>query len=194
MGKIMDNWQVFFFLYKKTIKNRVKKALRKPVTYIYLLLVIIYFVFFFRSFSIAFFDMWEEGSAETASALTALLTAFTFFIIPSNLISYCKRKGLIFRQPDIHFLFSAPLSPKNILLYSHIKAVVLGMILSVILTIGGVVWFHMPVWKMLVYLLFSCVVENILEASMMVLCYGNERLDRKQMFLLQLSIYTLWFI
>ena len=190
MGKVMESWKMFFFLYKKILKNRVKKALHKPVTYIYLLLVILYLVFFFRSFSVAFFDIWDEGSTETASSLTVLLTVFTFFMIPSNLISYCKRKGLIFRQSDIHFLFSAPVSPKSVLLYAHVRTVRPGTILNMILSAGGVLWFHMPVWKMAVYFLFSCVVENILEASMMILCYGNERLDRKQMFLFQLLMYA----
>ncbi len=187
MKKKVGNWPVLFFLYKTTLKNRVKKALRKPVTYLYLVFAIAYMALIFGSFGTIFNGM-DDGKA--ASTLTALLTVFTFFMIPANLISYCKRKGLIFRQSDIHFLFPAPVGPKNVLLYAHVRTVLMALILNIVLTIGGVLWFHMPVWKMLVYLLLSCVVDNIMEASMMVLCYGNEKLGPKQMGMFRLLLYA----
>ncbi len=187
MKKNMGNWPVLFFLYKTTMKNRIRKALRKPVTYLYMVFVIGYMVLIFGSFRAIFADM---DGGESASTLTALLTVFTFFMIPANLISYCKRKGLIFRQSDIHFLFPAPVGPKSILLYAHVKTVMMELILNLVLTVGGVLWFHMPVWKMLVYLLISCVIDNIMEASMMVLCYGNEILGPKQMGIFRLFLYA----
>ena len=38
---------MIFYLYRKTFKNRVKRALKKPVTYIYAAFVILYFYFIF---------------------------------------------------------------------------------------------------------------------------------------------------
>lgn len=191
MGTILDKKSAIFYLYRKTFKNKVKKALRKPVTYIYMVLIILYFIMIFGSFSVSFSSLFEMLEMEKESVLTAILTVMAFVFIPSNLISYSKRKGLIFRQSDIHFLFPAPVSPKRVLVYAHIRTVLLGMIMYLIMTIGGVLWFGMPVWKMLVYFLFTGVIENILEGSLMILCYGNERLDKKQMFFLQIFMYAM---
>lgn len=187
MGMIMDKKSAIFYLYRKSFKNRVKKALRKPVTYIYGILAIAYFVMIFGSFRMLFSDL----GSNPASAFSAILSAFVFIFVPSNLIAYSKRKGLIFKASDIHFLFSAPVSPKRILFYAHLKNIIMGMVLSIVLSIGGVLWFHMPVWKMVVYFIFTCVAENILEASLMIICYGNERLSRKQMNVFTVFLYAL---
>lgn len=191
MGMKTGSGPALIYLYRKSFKNRVKKALRKPVTYIYMILVILYFVMIFASFHTAFDSLFSGTGDERASILTMILTVIAFLFIPSNLISYSKRKGLVFRQSDIHFLFQAPVNPKAVLLYAHVRGVLMGLVLSLVMTIGGVVWFDMPVWKMAVYFLFSCIVENVLEGSMMVLCYGNERFQKKQMFLFQLLMYAL---
>ena len=179
MGIISNKISAIFYLYRKTFKNRLKKALKKPVTYIYFVFIALYIYMVFGSFPV-FFDLIEINNA---SFLTAILTVIVFILIPSNLISYSKRKGLVFREPDIHFLFSSPISPKILLLYSHLKNVGIMFILYLIVAIGGVLWLDMPVWKMTVYFLFSFVMENALEASLMILCYGNEKLDKKQMFI-----------
>lgn len=187
MGIISNKISAIFYLYRKTFKNRLKKALKKPVTYIYFVFIALYIYMVFGSFPV-FFDLIEINNA---SFLAAILTVIVFILIPSNLISYSKRKGLVFREPDIHFLFSSPISPKILLLYSHLKNVGIMFILYLIVAIGGVLWLDMPVWKMTVYFLFSFVMENALEASMMILCYGNEKLDKKQMFIVQLFMYFL---
>lgn len=178
---------MIFYLYRKTFKNRVKRALKKPVTYVYSAFVILYFYFIFRSFPV-FFEMFQ---VEGASVLTAVLTVIVFVFIPSNMISYSKRKGLVFRESDIHFLFSAPVSPKKILLYAHIKNVIVTLLLNILVIICSILWLDMPVWKMAVYFIFSFVVENLLEGSIMILCYGNERLEKKQMFAVQAGMYLL---
>ncbi len=178
---------MIFYLYRKTFKNRVKRALKKPVTYIYAAFVILYFYFIFRSFPV-FFELFE---VEGGSVLTAILTVIVFIFIPSNMISYSKRKGLVFREPDIHFLFSSPVSPKKILLYAHIKNMIVTLILNIIVIVASILWFDIPIWKMAVYFAFSFIVENILEGSIMILCYGNEKLDKKQMFAVQIAMYLL---
>lgn len=186
MKPIVSKKYPLFYLSKKILENRVKKALKKPVTYIYSIFVIWYFYCIFR-----FFPSLFKMLPDKESALTAILTVIVFIVVPSNLIAYSKRKGLIFRESDVHFLFSSPISPKKILLYAHIKNILIGLILYIIVMIGGVLWFGMPVWKMLVYFLFSFVLQNILEASTMILCYGNEKLDKKQMFAIQTGMYLL---
>lgn len=176
-----------FYLYRKSFKNRVKKAVRKPVTYIYVVLAAVYFIGIFVSFD----AMFEELPIDKASMMTGILTVSAFLFIPSNLISYSKRKGLIFHSSDVHLLFPAPIGPKKMLLYAHVRTILMGTVVSIVMSIGGVLWFEMPIWKMLVYFLFSCVIENILEASLMILCYGNEKLSKKQMLVVQAVMYTI---
>lgn len=175
------------YLYKRSFVNRVKKALRKPVTYVCAFFIIAYAVMMFWSFNVSI----EELHLNTPSALTAILTVMAFLFIPSSLISFSKRKGLIFRTSDVHFLFPSPMSPKKILLYAHLRTILMGMIVGIIGTVGGVIWFHMPVWKMMVYFLFGSIIENILEGSLMLLCYGNERLNKKQMIFVQIMMYAI---
>lgn len=174
-----------FYLYKRTWINRVKRAVKKPVTYIWLFFFLFYFVLILNSITKASDVPWLQQP----SLLTALLTVVVFIFIPSNLISYTRKKGLIFRQSDIHFLFPSPVSPKKILLYAHIRTVLSGTFLNLLVTICGVYLFHIAVWKMLVYFVFSCVIENILEAALMVLCYGNEKFGRKQMLAVRIMLY-----
>lgn len=191
MKLMTEKNSALFYIYRKSFKNRVKKALHKPVTYVYIVLIVLYLVMVFYSLQYSFEDIFKEYAIEENAVLTAILTVIAFIFIPSNLISYSKRKGLIFKQSDIHFLFPTPIRPKRILIYAHIRTVLLGTIFSIIMTIGGVLWFHMPVWKMLVYFLFSCVLENLLEGALMILCYGNESLNKRQMLCIQLLMYVI---
>lgn len=187
MRTFLDKISPIIYLYRKTFINRLKKALKKPITYIYIVLAVIYIGAVFGSFG----TMFKSIGTDSASTITAFLTVIAFIFTPANLIAYSKRKGLIFRHSDIHFLFPAPIGPKRILLYSHIRTIFMSLIINIVMSIGGVLWFGMPVWKMLVYFIFSCVVENILEAALMLLCYGNERFGKKQMFVFQLLMYAL---
>lgn len=187
MNTFLSKISPIIYLYRKTSINRVKKALKKPVTYIYIVLAGIYLYMVFNSFGMMLGNI---GTA-SASTITAFLTVIVFLFTPANLIAYSKRKGLIFRQSDIHFLFPSPIGPKRILLYSHLRTIFMTLIINIIMSIGGVLWFGMPVWKMLIYFLFSCGVENILEAALMILCYGNERFDKKQMLIFQFLMYAL---
>lgn len=175
------------FLYRKSFINRMKKALKKPVTYIYIVFIIMYFIMIFWSFG----PMIRDLSTDLASSLTAFLTISVFIFMPANLISYSKRKGLIFKQSDIHLLFPSPINPKLILIYSHMRTILMALVLNIVMTIGGVLWFDMPVLKMLIYFLFSCIIENILEASLMIICYGNERFSKKQIYFFQILMYLL---
>lgn len=187
MNTFWDKISPIIYLYRKTFINRVKKAMKKPITYVYIVLAVIYLAAIFGSFGI----MFGRIGTDPASTITAFLTVVVFLFTPANLIAYSKRKGLIYRHSDIHFLFPSPIGPKRILLYSHLRTILMTLIVNIIMTAGGVLWFGMPVWKMLVYFILSCVVENLLEAALMILCYGNERFDRRQMLVFQILMYAL---
>ncbi len=175
------------YLYRRTLRNRLQKAMRKPVTYVYLVFIVLYL--FLIPFS--FRTMFSEFKMDSPEGLAAVFTAFAFWVIPANLITYAKRKGLIYRQSDVHFLFPTPISPKKVLLYAHIKTLFSNFLLNLVLAMAGAYIFRVQWWRMALYFLFSMVVENLLEGSIMLLCYGNQRLGEKGRGLLVKAAYAL---
>ena len=98
------------YLYKKSFVNRVKKALHKPITVIYSLLMVAYFVWMYFVFR----GMFTDINMNTPEGLVVILTGMVLFMMPGNLIPFSKRKGFIFRKSDVQFMFTAPISPKKI--------------------------------------------------------------------------------
>lgn len=168
--------KAILYLYFRTFTNRLKKAVRKPITYFYLILVLVYAVLIPITFRTTAANM----NMDSPSGITAVFTVFAFWVIPANLNAFAKRKGLLYRSSDIHFLFPAPVSPKQILLYAHLRTLPTTLIMNLFMTVAGGYIFRVEWWKMLLYFLFSVIVENILEAGIMILVYGNEKLDEKE--------------
>ncbi len=163
-----------FYLYRRSFVNKAKRAFRKPITYFMLLIIIIYGV----AIPIYMERLGEMGIA-TPEGMTAILTVFAFWVIPANLLSYAKRKGLLFKSGDAHFLFASPISPKKILLYAHLKNILTGIIINTFVVVIFTIYFNVELWRMLLYFFFANIVENLLEGSIMVMLYGSERLREK---------------
>ncbi len=163
-----------FYLYRRSFVNKAKRAFRKPMTYLVLLIIVIY------GMAIpVFMEQLGEMGLTTPGGMTAILTVFAFWSIPANLMSYAKRKGLLFKAGDAHFMFASPISPKKILLYAHLKNILTGIIINIIVVIIFTVYFHVELWLMLLYFLFANIIENLLEGSIMVMMYGSEWLREK---------------
>ncbi len=176
-----------WYLYGHILKNRVRKALRKPSTYFYVLLFGLYM--FLIPF--AYGNMLAEWSLDNPESMAALFTVFAFWALPANLIAYAKRKGLLYRKSDVHFLFPSPVSGKTILLYAHVRNIFTNVLLNFLVSIFCVYMFKAPWWRMLLYFLFSVVIENLLEGCLVILCYGNEKLGEKGRKLLMWGAYLL---
>ena len=78
------------YLYHRAFINRLKKALKKPVTYIYIILGGLYLGMMLFGFG----TMASEFGVDNTRGLVAILTFMIFFLMPANIISYTKRKGL----------------------------------------------------------------------------------------------------
>ena len=167
--------KAILFLYRRNFANRFKKALHKPVTYIYLAFILLYAFMIPYSFNI----MFSEWNLNSPAGMTAVFTVFAFWVIPANLIAYAKRKGLLYRKSDVHFLFPSPVGPKKVLLYAHLRTLLTTLVFNIVLTLGGAYIFQVDWWRMVLYFLFSTVVENLLEGAIMLLLYGSERLGEK---------------
>ena len=175
------------YLYGRILKNRIKIALRKPVTYVYMVFVLFYFTIV--PFSLKM--LVQEFGVDSPEGMAAVLTLVAFWLIPGNLIAYAKRKGLVYRNSDVHFLFPAPVSPKQILLYAYIRTLAMQILLNLFVVIYGGWLFHVAVWRLAVYFVFAILIENLLEGSVMLLLYGVEGLKETQRALLVKAAYAL---
>lgn len=164
-----------WYLFKTNIKNGAKKAVRRPITYLYVLLILIYGVMLPFSMNV----LLSEFGLNTPQGMAAIFTVIAFWLVPANLISYAKRKGLLFRKGDVHFLFTSPISPKQILLYAHMKTLGVYILLSFVILGCGIILFHVPAWQLFLYFVVSLFVENVLEASLMLILYGSEKIGER---------------
>ncbi len=163
------------YLYQRIAANRVKKALRRPVTYVVGLVVLLYAAAACVSFSLIL----EEGGLASPETLTTCLSLLIFGMIPGNLLGYARRRGLVFSPGDVHFVFPAPIHPKLVLMLAGVRSFALNILLGTAVTAAGIWLFHAGTVRMLLFFLFFVALESVLEAGIILFCYGNERLPER---------------
>ena len=141
------------YLYQRTIVNRIKRALLRPTAYIMGIFLILYVGMIFFSFQM----MIAEGNFGTPDKVVTILSGIILMLIPGNIISYSKRKGLIFRPSEVHFVFSAPVSPKMVLMFAGAKSFAINFLLGILVAVLGMLWFHIGILQAVVYFLFFSV-------------------------------------
>lgn len=167
--------KTIWFLYRKNLKNRVKKAVKKPVTYIWLAFILLYVT----AVPYSVYILLGELGWQSPETLAAVITVIAFWLIPANLVAYAKRKGLIFRPGDVHMLFPSPVTPKVILLYAHIKTLTVYVLVGILVAMAGIFIFQASLLQVGAYFAVSMILQNILEGSLMILLYGSEKLGEK---------------
>lgn len=165
--------KAIWFLYRRIFVNRVKKALHRPGTYVYFVILLFYLVAMPLSLRLFTQDM----NLDSPTGMASILTMLAFWSIPANLIAYARRKGLVFRNSDVHFLFSAPLSPKLILLFTRAKSILMEVLLVVFALFCGAFLFKASAWQLALYAVLALVLQKMLEGSIMLLLYGSERME-----------------
>ncbi|KAB1439943.1 putative ABC exporter domain-containing protein [Candidatus Galacturonibacter soehngenii] len=179
--------RVLLYLFVKTTKNRIKKSLKKPATYLWAVFAVAYIAMIVGSLG-TLIDTMKLGNPQ---GYTLIASLGIFFFLPANIVTYAKRKGLIFKQSEVHFVFPSPVSPKWVLLYAKIKQILLALLLNSIIAVVGVIYFNLSILQMLLYFVLAFVVESILECSLTIILYGNETLSKKHLTLLCRSLYLI---
>lgn len=167
--------KTIWFLYRKNLRNRIKKAVKKPVTYIWLAFILLYVT----AVPFSFYILLDELGWQNTEMLASIITVIAFWLIPANLVAYAKRKGLIFRPGDVHMLFPSPITPKIILLYAHIKTLAVYVLVAIFVAVAGIFMFHASPLQMGAYFVVSMILQSVLEGSLMILLYGSEKLGEK---------------
>jgi len=186
MERKVEKVNSLLYLYKRTIINRIRYALKKPITYVAVIGVIAYAVMIIKGFGIIF----KNAGVVDEKGIAAIITLVVFFAIPGDILSYVKKKGMIFRKSDVHFVFQSPENPKKVLLFAGIKNFVGLSIIGLVIAGIGVFVIKIPWMTGLLFFLVFAVLENLLEGSMMVIFYANETLSSKIMEIIKYSMYA----
>lgn len=174
------------YLWKSTLKNQLKMSLRKPANLLAVIFVIAYFVMVLGSFS-----MFASNMKIQSVDMAPILGFFVVLYTPLNLATYARRKGIVFKKCDVNLLFTAPLPPKLIMLSAKVRSVWVDILVSLFVFLAGIIIFHIPSWKMLVYFLFTTVVRQVLESSLVLILYTSETLTKGQRKLISVGIYVI---
>lgn len=162
--------RALIYMTKRTMINRLKKAIHKPVTYLYFGIILLYVgMLAFGGYQIA-----EKEIKGAPFIFIGIVTLWTIYAVGTNLYAYSKRKGLLFKQGHTHFVFPSPISPKTILVYTAIKNFLFSFIIYLILAIVGSAVFQIEGWKMVIFFLVGFTAEVTLECSLVIIFYGNE--------------------
>lgn len=177
--------RVLWEIKKRSFLNKLKLRLKKPLTYVYGAVILAYLALMVWSMGVAF-EVWGMNSP---TGFVWILSVITLINLPANFRAYAKHKGLIFLPSDVHLLFPAPIRPKYLLLYGLWKNISASWLLCLVITLGGIGWFHLNAFQVAGYLFFALVLETVFEGALVILIYGNERLGKRELCLIGGAIY-----
>ena len=169
--------KALIYLTKRSFINNLKRAVKKPSTLIALIFGIVYGVFIIFSLGIMAIGV----HIDSAKGLLAILTVWSIYEIFGNFLGYSSRKGIIFRPGHAHFVFTAPSDPKLVLISSAWMNYLFSIIVWILIGIGSMTVFRIPILSAVVILLAGCVLELAFEVSVMIFLYTNDRVSEKVM-------------
>ena len=179
--------RALLYLTKRSFINRARKAVRKPVTYLYIALGIFYVVGILAAFA----SLAAAGGIAYKQGIVYVMTVWLYFIFCSNFLSYAKLKGVIFRPSHAHFIFTAPISSKLVLLHGAILNYTVSLVADFLFSVAAVTIFHVEPVRAILLFVFCFVFETAFETSLMVFLYSGEERFQGLIRLLRLLIYVL---
>lgn len=169
--------RALMYLTRRSLVNNLKKAVHKPSTLIALIFAIAYGIFIVISLG----GLAASIRLDSVRGLLIIITVWSIYATLGNFMGYSSRKGIIFKPGHAHFVFTAPISPKLVLLNSAWMNYLVSTVLWVVLAIGGLTVFQVAPWKVLLFFLIGCVMELALEVAIMVFLYTNDHLPENLM-------------
>lgn len=179
--------KALMYVWTHTMRNHVKTLFKKPAGILYLLVILGYgsmIVGAFTSKDLKGMAIFQEKS----NFVLLLALGILLFEIPS-MLSYAKRKGVVFQVSDVHFLFPAPISPKLILVFSMMKTYFFVILINIVMTVTGIFFFHLPVGTVLLYSIVSLIIGICYDYGELILLYGNEKKTKAFTRIFQIVLY-----
>lgn len=107
-----------FYIMKRSFVNRVKEIIKKPSYLIFYLFLIIFIGgFFVMSFIMPAQNVSKSPKISFEMISTACVLIVTYFQLNQGI----EKGNSFFRQSDVNFVFTAPISRKKVLIYGFIK-------------------------------------------------------------------------
>ena len=176
--------RALMYLTRRSLVNNLKKAVHRPSTLIALIFGIVYGIFVVISLG----GLAAGIRMNSVRGLVIIITVWSIYSTFGNFMGYSSRKGILFRPGHAHFVFTAPISPKLVLLNGAWMNYLVSTILWVILAIGGLTVFQVEPWKVLLFFLTGSVLELALEVAVMVFLYTNDQLPEGLMKGIRLAV------
>lgn len=167
--------KALMYLTKRSMINNLKKAVHKPATLLLIIFCIAYGVFLVWTLGMLALDM----HFDSAQGLVVIVTVWTLYMFLANFLAYSSRKGIIFRPGHTHFVFTAPINPKIVLLHSAWMNYISSLVADLLFMFAGMTVFGVAPWKMILFFLAGFGLELMFECSLMVWLYANDNLPEK---------------
>lgn len=162
--------KALLYLQKRLFINNMKKTLKRPLVWIFTAFII---YSLFNSVTRYGEILSAVGLNSSAKFSLIFMLAELYLGVPA-LLSYIKRKGILFRKSDVQFIFPTPANPKLFLIMAYLRSFfVTGIILAYITVIGSII-FSDSVWKFIGYAIVYYFLSLAIDMSLIILCYGNE--------------------
>ena len=167
--------KALIYLTKRSFINNLKRAVTKPTTLIALIFGIAYGAFVIFGLGVMAIGV----HIDSVKGLLAVLTIWSIYDTFGNFLGYSSRKGIIFRPGHAHFVFTAPIDPKLVLISSAWMNYLFSIIVWLLIGIGSLTVFRIPILSAAVIFLTGCVLELAFEVAVMIFLYTNDRVPEK---------------
>ena len=176
--------KALIYLTKRSFINNLKRAVTKPTTLIALIFGIAYGAFVIFGLGVMAIGV----HIDSVKGLLAILTIWSIYYTFGNFLGYSSRKGIIFRPGHAHFVFTAPIDPKLVLISSAWMNYLFSIIVWLLIGIGSLTVFRIPILSAAVIFLGGCVLELAFEVAVMIFLYTNDRVPEKLMKAIRMGI------
>lgn len=183
---MMINKALIYHL-KISLKNTVKKLVKRPLKLILGILVIAYFMMI--PFMLK--DLIVSSRLDNNIGYIIIYSASMIYLTMPITLSYFRRTGINFKKPDINFMFATPISPKQNLFYGIFKQIYLQVLMVFVISISAIFIFRLPILKTVVFTVVNFIISSALDYSLSMIMYGSEKISEKNKERIKYAVYLI---
>lgn len=158
------------YITKRSFINNLKKYIKKPTT----LLIIVFAGFYIVSMYYSLTEFINEADSMLVNRY--LTFALMIFLVLANFTvginTIAKHRSVLFNTADVHFAFSAPISPKAVLLYAYSRSIILNILMDLVLLFLGFQVMKFPI-DTLILMFVGNVLMIVCQTSLVIIVYGK---------------------
>lgn len=178
------------YLIVTTYKNTFKKWLRNPLKFLGVLIWMGFILWGFMQYP----ELLSGFGIVTPQGFVALLSIFNIYMSGPSLLTYFKRKGIVFTHADVNLVFPTPISPKSALIYGLSKTMIVNILFTIAMFVVGVVGFHIPILSAILYYGLSLLIGDVGEYALATIFYGSETLSDNFKKAIRYGVYALMMV